>query len=604
MMDVKFQFKMDSSFLGQGVKEAMQEAKVLLVGAGGIGCELLKDLILMEIGEIHVLDLDTIDLSNLNRQFLFRQKDIKQSKSLTAVKAVGHFNLNSRLVAHHGNIMDAKTFPLKFFSQFDIIYNALDNLEARLYVNRMALFTRIPLFESGTTGNKGQVQPIYPYLSECFHCMPKETPKTFPVCTIRSTPSKPIHSITWAKNFLLSQLFGERDQDSINISDFTNEEEARAKMKEANELNDLKESIFRSKGDEGDLKFIFNIIEKIYQDDIRRLISIDALWKSRPKPKVLPEIGSLIDMELGMGEYLRLKFNSQENLDLQHQVKMFIKSTLQLTFRVLKGEVIEFDKDDLDTLEFVVSSSNIRSHLFDIPLKSAFDIKQIAGNIIPAVATTNAIMAGFSALTSLQFFANDSDERRCASSKMIYDSNSYDKFVNSTKLAKPDPNCKSCSIVRGVIRLNLKSATIEELRDGLVDKYGYEDDVEIISGLDSRLLYDYDMDDNLEKLVGGMIKEGDLLQIGDSSERLDLIELYVENGDAMELPDIQVPEKSLPQQEEDEEGFAEDIVENVGVEAEGGVIELEDEEVPAEPNGGLKRSFDEEVNNDDKRIKL
>lgn len=604
MMDVKFQFKMDSSFLGQGVKEAMQEAKVLLVGAGGIGCELLKDLILMEIGEIHVLDLDTIDLSNLNRQFLFRQKDIKQSKSLTAVKAVGHFNLNSRLVAHHGNIMDAKTFPLKFFSQFDIIYNALDNLEARLYVNRMALFTRIPLFESGTTGNKGQVQPIYPYLSECFHCMPKETPKTFPVCTIRSTPSKPIHSITWAKNFLLSQLFGERDQDSINISDFTNEEEARAKMKEANELNDLKESIFRSKGDEGDLKFIFNIIEKIYQDDIKRLISIDALWKSRPKPKVLPEVGSLIDMELGMGEYLGLKFNSQENLDLQHQVKMFIKSTLQLTFRVLKGEVIEFDKDDLDTLEFVVSSSNIRSHLFDIPLKSAFDIKQIAGNIIPAVATTNAIMAGFSALTSLQFFANDSDERRCASSKMIYDSNSYDKFVNSTKLAKPDPNCKSCSIVRGVIRLNLKSATIEELRDGLVDKYGYEDDVEIISGLDSRLLYDYDMDDNLEKLVGGMIKEGDLLQIGDSSERLDLIELYVENGDAMELPDIQVPEKSLPQQEEDEEGFAEDIVENVGVEAEGGVIELEDEEVPAEPNGGLKRSFDEEVNNDDKRIKL
>lgn len=604
MMDVKFQFKMDSSFLGQGVKEAMQEAKVLLVGAGGIGCELLKDLILMEIGEIHVLDLDTIDLSNLNRQFLFRQKDIKQSKSLTAVKAVGHFNLNSRLVAHHGNIMDAKTFPLKFFSQFDVIYNALDNLEARLYVNRMALFTRIPLFESGTTGNKGQVQPIYPYLSECFHCMPKETPKTFPVCTIRSTPSKPIHSITWAKNFLLSQLFGERDQDSINISDFTNEEEARAKMKEANELNDLKESIFRSKGDEGDLKFIFNIIEKIYQDDIKRLISIDALWKSRPKPKVLPEVGSLIDMELGMGEYLGLKFNSQENLDLQHQVKMFIKSTLQLTFRVLKGEVIEFDKDDLDTLEFVVSSSNIRSHLFDIPLKSAFDIKQIAGNIIPAVATTNAIMAGFSALTSLQFFANDSDERRCASSKMIYDSNSYDKFVNSTKLAKPDPNCKSCSIVRGVIRLNLKSATIEELRDGLVDKYGYEDDVEIISGLDSRLLYDYDMDDNLEKLVGGMIKEGDLLQIGDSSERLDLIELYVENGDAMELPDIQVPEKSLPQQEEDEEGFAEDIVENVGVEAEGGVIELEDEEVPAEPNGGLKRSFDEEVNNDDKRIKL
>ena len=60
-----------------------------MVGAGGIGCELLKNLVLTGFGEIHIVDLDTIDLSNLNRQFLFRHEHIKKSKALVSLATYG-----------------------------------------------------------------------------------------------------------------------------------------------------------------------------------------------------------------------------------------------------------------------------------------------------------------------------------------------------------------------------------------------------------------------------------------------------------------------------------------------------------------------------------
>lgn len=60
------------------------QSRILLVGAGGIGCELLKNLVLSGFGRICIVDLDTIDLSNLNRQFLFRHEHIKKSKALVS----------------------------------------------------------------------------------------------------------------------------------------------------------------------------------------------------------------------------------------------------------------------------------------------------------------------------------------------------------------------------------------------------------------------------------------------------------------------------------------------------------------------------------------
>lgn len=178
------------------------QSRVLMVGAGGIGCELLKNLALLGFGEIHVVDLDTIDLSNLNRQFLFKHEHIKKSKALVAKETATKFNPRVQIEAHHANIKETQ-FNVEWFRGFNIVFNALDNMEARRHVNKMCLAADVPLIESGTTGFNGQVQVIKKGVTACYDCSPKDAPKSFPVCTIRSTPSQPIHCIVWGKSYLL-----------------------------------------------------------------------------------------------------------------------------------------------------------------------------------------------------------------------------------------------------------------------------------------------------------------------------------------------------------------------------------------------------------------
>lgn len=176
----------------------IQAAKLLVIGAGGIGCEVLKNLVLTGFVDIEVVDLDTIDVSNLNRQFLFRRAHVDRPKSEVAAEAVKQFRPEAKIKAYHGNVKES-SYGVEFISQFDVVINALDNLEARRHVNRLCLAAEKPLLEAGSTGHLGQVTVIKKGETECFECQAKPTQKVFPFCTIRSTPEKPVHCLTWAK---------------------------------------------------------------------------------------------------------------------------------------------------------------------------------------------------------------------------------------------------------------------------------------------------------------------------------------------------------------------------------------------------------------------
>ena len=110
-------------------------SRVLVVGAGGIGCELVKNLVLTGICNIDLIDLDIIDVSNLNRQFLFQRKHVGKSKAEVAKQSALQFNPKANITAIHASIFDPE-YNVDFFSRFALVMNALDNRTARNHVNR------------------------------------------------------------------------------------------------------------------------------------------------------------------------------------------------------------------------------------------------------------------------------------------------------------------------------------------------------------------------------------------------------------------------------------------------------------------------------------
>ncbi|KAL7941661.1 hypothetical protein V8C42DRAFT_174207 [Trichoderma barbatum] len=515
--------------LGASLNSSVKHARVLMVGAGGIGCELLKNLVLNGFGEIHIVDLDTIDLSNLNRQFLFRHEHIKKSKSLVAKEAAQKFNPNVKIIAHHANIKDPE-FSVPWCRDFKIVFNALDNLDARRHVNKMCLAADVPLIESGTTGFNGQVQVIKKGITACYDCTPKDTPKSFPVCTIRSTPSQPIHCIVWGKSYLLNEIFGVSEDESAfdHSADADNAQEIEELKKESEALKKIREAI-------GTPKFPKLLFDKVFNSDIERLRSVEDMWKTRRAPEALKYDEVLARASHAVESKDAILADGQKVWSLEESLIVFNDSLDRLSKRLLQLKAtkdpstpeptITFDKDDDDTLDFVASSANIRSTVFGIDLKSRFDIKQMAGNIIPAIATTNAIVAGLCVLQSFKVLKGEYGQ-----AKEVF----LTPFANARLLApdrnrEPNRDCPVCGVYYTSVIADLSRATLEDIVEGLVKaQFGYGDKEFVVSN-DVGVLYDPDETDNLgKKLTELGIKGGSFLTVTDEDDDAPLVNVVID----------------------------------------------------------------------------
>ncbi|KAJ7052620.1 hypothetical protein C8F01DRAFT_1332728 [Mycena amicta] len=542
------------SILGPDLHGRLADTKVLLVGAGGIGCELLKNIVLTGFGKITLLDLDTIDLSNLNRQFLFRKKDVKQSKALVAAQTAAPFNPNVQITPIHGNIKEPQ-YDLEWYRQFDIVLNALDNLDARRHVNKMCMAAQIPLVESGTAGYLGQVQPIIKDKTECFDCIQKPTPKTFPVCTIRSTPSQPIHCIVWSKSYLMGQLFGE-DEDAVGELDEAekqgeNAQEIATLRKEALAFNAVREALRSPKASEA-AKRVFH---KVFNADIRNLLSMTDMWRARAPPTPLDfdailDGTFLLDREAppalvngrhnGVAAYASGSkahtngvvnaeagsssaaagsgLKDQKQLSLKDNVLLFISSTERLATRLQSGEsTISFDKDDDDTLDFVTATSNLRSAAYGILGKTRWEVKEMAGNIIPAIATTNAIVSGLIVLQALQILRKSYDRLR-----NVHIQVKPSVPLSTIQLYPPSASCGICRDTYTQIQCDPQRTLLGDVVKGILGSS--EREVSVYE--DKRILSDPDWDDNYERTLESLnVSRGMFLNIVDEDGELGTISI-------------------------------------------------------------------------------
>lgn len=269
---------------GQEFQEKLANKTQFLVGAGAIGCEMLKNWAMIGLatgpkGKIFVTDMDSIEKSNLNRQFLFRPKDVGQLKSDCAAAAVQA--MNSDLKGHIVTMRDRvgadteHVFDEKFWGALDGVTNALDNVEARTYVDRRCVLFNKPLLESGTLGTKGNTQVVLPRLTESYSSSQDPPEASFPMCTLRSFPNKIEHTIAWARELFESSFV--KPAETVNLY-LTQPNYLETTLKqggnEKGTLETIRDYLMDEKplGVEDCIKWARNLFEKQYNNAIQQLL--------------------------------------------------------------------------------------------------------------------------------------------------------------------------------------------------------------------------------------------------------------------------------------------------------------------------------------------
>lgn len=455
---------------GKSYQEKLSNVKQFLVGAGAIGCEMLKNWAMIGLatgpkGMIYVTDMDQIERSNLNRQFLFRPKDVGKLKSECAAEAVVAMNpdLKGKIDAMKDRVAQdtEHIFSEGFWEKLDGVTNALDNVDARTYVDRRCVFFHKPLLDSGTLGTKGNTQVVLPRMTESYSSSQDPPEQSFPMCTLRSFPNRIEHTIAWAKDLFHTYFVG--PPEVVNMYLTQKDYLGSALKQSGNEkqtLETLRDYLQTDKPETFDdcIEWARHQFEKQYNNAIQQLLynfpkdsktsTNQPFWsgpKRAPDPlKFNPDNSTHYTFVVATANLHAFNYKIQGSTDRNHILSVLDRMMItdfkpdpgvkiqadekepdpnanapmddsEALEVIAKGlpqpktlgdfrmEPVEFEKDD-DTnhhIDFITAASNLRAENYKIVTADRHKTKFIAGKIIPAIATTTALVTG---LVVLEFY--------------------------------------------------------------------------------------------------------------------------------------------------------------------------------------------------------
>ncbi|KAJ8299843.1 hypothetical protein KUTeg_022590 [Tegillarca granosa] len=455
--------------VGENKINKLANMRLFMVGCGAIGCEMLKNYALLGVssqgkGQITITDNDLIEKSNLNRQFLFRPQHIRQPKSTTAVQSVLQINPSLKIEAQQHKVCpqtEDKIYNDAFFESQNLIVNALDNVEARRYVDSRCVTNQRPLLESGTMGTKGHVQVIVPHITESYTSQMDPVDEDVPYCTLKSFPATIEHCIQWAREKFESSFAqkpnnfnkfwsvngvqpenklnqGEAVEGAIQVSKLMQNKPKdwcncvrMARLKFEKYFNHKAKQLLHSFPEDtklkdgslfwqspkrmptpiGHLLFIASTA-RLYADANRvswntqdqSAEAIKQILQSVTVPEFIPSSKRIETDESAKKESQAVNPSSGDELvDSANRIQSSLQSN-QLSQVLEAMQVAEFEKDDDSNghIDFITSAANLRGQMYSIENADRLKVKKIAGRIVPAIATTTAAVAGLVSIELLK----------------------------------------------------------------------------------------------------------------------------------------------------------------------------------------------------------
>lgn len=523
---------------GEEIQNKLQNLNIFICGAGAVGCELLKNLALMGVSTeknslLTITDYDNIENSNLNRQFLFNNQNINQSKSRIACKEIKKMNKEFNCKDFHlkVNKESENIFNKEFWTNQDFVFSAVDNNLGRKYlINQCYKYNKIFL-NIGTSGITARADIVIPKITYPLHIDINENINIFNMCTVKKFPTKIEHCVEWA-NEIFYQLFHENIK-LYNIFLSDKDKFIKEASKEPDDIFLNKFEIVKSIYDilindnqaiktDKILELSIHQFYNLYYISIKNLLLFYPLdsyengvlfWsgsRKKPNPINFLDINDKMTRQFlycfcyifshclnidfnykifGNNEIIsktKIIFDKIKNQKINVNINEEEKNNLIKQFNVIKDKInnnseinlkineLEFEKDGLTNnhIEFIQACSNLRARNYNITEENKNKILMISGKIIPSVPTSTSSIVGYLCIQLINLLYSNDTENVVRNAYADLGLNIFD-LIKQKKIEEIEKDEKKEESKYPIIQIK-GSKTCREFLDHIKEKYNYD----------------------------------------------------------------------------------------------------------------------------------